>query len=544
MENPFFKTTLICATHVLLCGTGLGQRQMENLTRGVAAVKKSTTRIYVSWRLFGNDPATVAFNLYRSANGAAAIKLNASPLTTTTDYTDTPAGLSTTTYAYSVHPVIDGAGSGALSPVINKFNTSSGGADRLWTLYNDNGAYSTRQAYGGRPAFWGDILGDWREELVLVASDYSEIRIHADSMRIILRTSIPILHHHAKTPFQPLSSIMDIRHGPVRFQRGLRCRASRHSRRIDQRGVRPMLAANLERPLRYTPEGGDFVIVNGDEFFNRPLYGGSSPFRVDAGDQPEFSFYLPGRGGNLRLGFATGAGMKWLHEAQHVEARYRGGSMVYEIRDPLLGKGALRVTAISPKDGEGLLFKVESAPANPAVELHLAFGGINGERGGRDGDIGCERLPVREFFRFQPGYCKGNEIAIARQPLHRACRIRHHRGPAPEGCARCAHADAESVGGSPRSSGLQRLRRPALPIAHAKFPLRPGASAVHRPAAPAREAGRWQVRGRSAGCLSRCRRSGCRKRRNIGAPRWSADDLPERFDREKRRWRTSPAAFP
>lgn len=74
---------------------------------------------------------------------------------------------------------IDGAGSGALSPVINKFNASTGATDRVWSLYNDWGNYSTHQAYGGRPAFWGDILGDWREELVLMQSDYAALRIYS-----------------------------------------------------------------------------------------------------------------------------------------------------------------------------------------------------------------------------------------------------------------------------------------------------------------------------------------------------------------------------
>src|SRR5271157_2158408 len=64
----------------------------------------------------------------------------------------------------------------------------------------------------------------------------------------------------------------------------------------------PNLLENADRPLRYAPDGGDFVIENGGEFFNRPLYGGNTAFRVDAGDQPEFSMYLPGRGGNLRWG--------------------------------------------------------------------------------------------------------------------------------------------------------------------------------------------------------------------------------------------------
>ena len=38
-------------------------------------------------------------------------------------------------------------------------------------------------------------------------------------------------------------------------------------------GIRPLLVGNTERPLRYTPDGGDFLIRNGKEFFNRPLYG-------------------------------------------------------------------------------------------------------------------------------------------------------------------------------------------------------------------------------------------------------------------------------
>ncbi len=77
----------------------------------------------------------------------------------------------------------DGAGNGALSPVINKFNPTTGGADRIYSIYSDGGGYQVHQAYGGRAAFWGDIFGDWREELVLVANDYSEIRIYTTKLQ-------------------------------------------------------------------------------------------------------------------------------------------------------------------------------------------------------------------------------------------------------------------------------------------------------------------------------------------------------------------------
>jgi len=68
----------------------------------------------------------------------------------------------------------DGAGSGALSPVINKFDPVSGTAGRVYSIYSEG----VHQQYGGRAAFWGDILGDWREEVVLVANDYSELRVY------------------------------------------------------------------------------------------------------------------------------------------------------------------------------------------------------------------------------------------------------------------------------------------------------------------------------------------------------------------------------
>jgi hypothetical protein len=171
-------------------------------------------------------------------------------------------------------------------------------------------------------------------------------------------------------------------------------------------------AGRTARPLRYRPVGTDFVITNGAEFFNRPLYGGNTAFRVDAGDRPEFSLYLPGRGGNLRLGFKTGTGQKWLADATQIEARYRPGSMIYEIRDPLLRGGELRVTAIAFNSTEGLLLRVELSGATAPVTLVWAYGGVNGVRGRRDGDIGTEQVPMSQFFQLKPEFCRDNTFVI------------------------------------------------------------------------------------------------------------------------------------
>ena len=74
--------------------------------------------------------------------------------------------------------------------------------------------------------------------------------------------------------------------------------------------VRPLLIGQTARPRRYAPDGDGFVIRNGREVFNRPMYcgslAGSDGMRVDVGDLPEVSLFLPGHGGILRLGVARG----------------------------------------------------------------------------------------------------------------------------------------------------------------------------------------------------------------------------------------------
>src|ERR1035441_9597495 len=178
-------------------------------------------------------------------------------------------------------------------------------------------------------------------------------------------------------------------------------------------GPQPNLVDNIARPLRYMPDGQDFVIENGGEFFNRPLYGGNTAFRADAGDQPEFSLYLPGHGGNLRIGLKSARGAKWLHEAARITARYRPGEMLYEIRDALLGPEAvLRVHAIGLHQTDGLIVRVNVSGLNAPVELVAAYGGLSGKRGARDGDIGTEAVPIGQYFQLKPESCQDNRFTL------------------------------------------------------------------------------------------------------------------------------------
>nr|WP_255672709.1 hypothetical protein [Glycomyces amatae] len=81
---------------------------MEDLGRGVVAVRAAGDDVLVSWRLLGLDPSGIGFNVYRSANGGSWVKLNGAVLTGGTNYTDSTANLSQSN-AYRVVPVVGGS---------------------------------------------------------------------------------------------------------------------------------------------------------------------------------------------------------------------------------------------------------------------------------------------------------------------------------------------------------------------------------------------------------------------------------------------------
>jgi hypothetical protein len=166
---------------------------------------------------------------------------------------------------------------------------------------------------------------------------------------------------------------------------------------------------NVERSMHYRPQGTDFVTVNGKLRFNRALYGTNTGFRVETGDLPEFALYLPGMGGNCKFGLVTGANSKWLINAKTIKTIYRPGSMLYEIKDPMLGNGSLLITVLALAGAEGMLIKTQFVNVTTKASLVWAFGGATGKKFSRDGDIGAD--PESSFY-LQPEYCKGNVYNI------------------------------------------------------------------------------------------------------------------------------------
>jgi rhamnogalacturonan endolyase len=83
------------------------ERIEERIGRGLVARALDAGKVYVSWRLLKSDPAAIAFNVYRSSGGGTPAKLNATPLATTTDFTDAAAP-SDKGATWTVRPVING----------------------------------------------------------------------------------------------------------------------------------------------------------------------------------------------------------------------------------------------------------------------------------------------------------------------------------------------------------------------------------------------------------------------------------------------------
>src|SRR5262245_31795630 len=133
-------------------------RQMEALGRGVIAVNQGEGKVFVSWRLLGDDPEATAFNLYRAVDGAKPVKLNATPLIEVTNFIDEKADL-TKAVSYYARPVINGRERGASKAFTRPANAP---ARQYLSI-----PLQTPQGYAPNDASVGDLDGDGEYEIVL-----------------------------------------------------------------------------------------------------------------------------------------------------------------------------------------------------------------------------------------------------------------------------------------------------------------------------------------------------------------------------------------
>lgn len=134
-------------------GRAPAQRQMENLTRGLVAVKQEAG-VFLSWRMFATDPEEIAFHLYRRTEDGEPVRLSSEPLSKTTNYMDESAD-SSKALKYFVRPVVDGKELKASAPSV------------AWDRPYLTIPIKTIDDYRPGDASVGDLDGDGEYEIVL-----------------------------------------------------------------------------------------------------------------------------------------------------------------------------------------------------------------------------------------------------------------------------------------------------------------------------------------------------------------------------------------
>ncbi|HEX8549999.1 MAG TPA: rhamnogalacturonan lyase [Abditibacteriaceae bacterium] len=132
-------------------------RQMENLGRGVVALRQADGNVFVSWRMLGTDADNVAFNLYRSGTDGKVVKLNTQPLGGATNFLDTAANAAES-LSYFVRVVANGR-EGVPS---SAFMLAADATKPYLSV-----PLQTPEGYTPNDASVGDLDGDGEYEIVL-----------------------------------------------------------------------------------------------------------------------------------------------------------------------------------------------------------------------------------------------------------------------------------------------------------------------------------------------------------------------------------------
>lgn len=135
----------------------VGQRQIEQLTRGVVAIRTSSSDVLISWRWLATDEEHVSFNVYRDG-----VKLNTDPIAGRTNLVD---NTSSNNGVYTVKAVVGGTEVDAGESVSVMANTyfdvplqiPTGGITPAGEAYT----------YSANDASVGDVDGDGVYEIIL-----------------------------------------------------------------------------------------------------------------------------------------------------------------------------------------------------------------------------------------------------------------------------------------------------------------------------------------------------------------------------------------
>lgn len=158
-RRSFFHASCTVALVLALAAGAGAARQLETLGRGLNALVTSSKSIYVNWRLLYTDPKGTGFNLYRSVDGGAPVKLNSSVVTKTTDWVDATASTANRN-TYFVRAVVSGVELEASKSVTVAANAPARSYIPIPLKSLDTGYYTMH-------VYTGDLDGDGEYDYVV-----------------------------------------------------------------------------------------------------------------------------------------------------------------------------------------------------------------------------------------------------------------------------------------------------------------------------------------------------------------------------------------
>lgn len=168
----YFKLIFFFLILIFIVPSGFSQRKMERLDRGIVAIPKSGSQIFISWRHFATDPDEIAYNLYyKTSEAGALVKLNTSPVTNSTNYT---AGLSTSTanYTFVIKSVLNGVEKDEPGSFTLPMSTI---ASRIVHDFNFQPLPDGYPAMGMKFCWPADLNGDGKYDYVLDRQNYGAV---------------------------------------------------------------------------------------------------------------------------------------------------------------------------------------------------------------------------------------------------------------------------------------------------------------------------------------------------------------------------------
>lgn len=155
LTNTYIKN-IVLVVLVILALPLQAQRHMENLDRGLVAVRTGSDEVFVSWRMLGTEAGKIGYNLYRGS-----IKVNSEPITNSTNYIDKTGE----NKPYTIKAVLDGEEQGASAP-------ANAWTEQYKSLPIEKPAGGTtpdgvNYTYTANDCSVGDLDGDGEYEIIL-----------------------------------------------------------------------------------------------------------------------------------------------------------------------------------------------------------------------------------------------------------------------------------------------------------------------------------------------------------------------------------------